>query len=866
MNDLTGGFDAVVQVRVPIVEGLLAGLHRNGGHAERSPHLLHSFTAEVGSVDLPAEPVEMVSWSRSFDFADGGFQARADSLEVLPPGVLEAVEEAERELRRVRNEGVRGRAQVQVSTPRVSFPDGSTSKVTATFQVRARFLPDAGSAPFPERVHGELRATFLLAVTTAQGGGTLLELTPSDDDGEIVFAPAKGSGTSPDAAEQVAVEIRYALRNRFGAMTLELGGDFPFSGFKSLGGGTDAVVALPVTLAGSPPPSGPAGVDTAFLAFSDHFGIAVARELLDAQLQPMLDGLEEAELEFSLQFVISWATYTVSLSSAELDWQNGELELTVEGSAVTGSIFPNYDFTVVQRLTLVLDPATQEITLVALGDPTITGLPGFAVDTARGAIVEARDAAIADAQSQVDDALGQVSLADAMEGLDGAPATRYTSIEITPEGVVLHGAVEESLLPGAVVHFVESGDGSEFNALGTWAPGGWIERYLWSWKEAGFAQNPWGGVTHTWTDEHGFVLPAPAGDQNVLSVCLYVEGSRTRRDGSVEQVLAGDVCRVSAPSWIVATMPPWWDLFLPIWEIEMGPDDGLEEGMQGHVNGLANAVPRTTLGANSVVHFAGDESARPLEALGRALDGLGSRPEVPMAVYLVLPRGALADRRSAVEERLGTLRRDLGVHLAVTEDYEGSWSRAFGWEKGAATFVMNARGEFVGRQAGPPEGSFLAELERRLLPGRPLRHRQLRLAVPEGECPPDVGFRYLDGRRSGLRRLRGKPVLLSFWKSWSAPCLRELQRLQRVCDQVGPEAPTVVAVNGGEDAAVVERTAAELGLTVSVAVDPGRRIARRFGIQCWPTNVSIGEDGRVRTAHFGVGRSRAPRSGEEARD
>ena len=61
--------------------------------------------------------------------------------------------------------------------------------------------------------------------------------------------------------------------------------------------------------------------------------------------------------------------------------------------------------------------------------------------------------------------------------------------------------------------------------------------------------------------------------------------------------------------------------------------------------------------------------------------------------------------------------------------------------------------------------------------GRRGRGGLLRLSVRAGEPAPDV---------PALRRLCGQRALLMFWKSWSRPCLTELQHLQRLHDAPMP--------------------------------------------------------------------------------
>ncbi len=110
-----------------------------------------------------------------------------------------------------------------------------------------------------------------------------------------------------------------------------------------------------------------------------------------------------------------------------------------------------------------------------------------------------------------------------------------------------------------------------------------------------------------------------------------------------------------------------------------------------------------------------------------------------------------------------------------------------------------------------------------------------------------------------LCRLRGRPVWL-VWKSWSTPCVRELRRLEELRQTSEGEAPVILAVHSGEDRESLPGVVEELGLEPTVVPDPDGRIARSYGVPCWPTTVFIDEDGNVSGAHYGA----VPRSSKAA--
>jgi len=128
----------------------------------------------------------------------------------------------------------------------------------------------------------------------------------------------------------------------------------------------------------------------------------------------------------------------------------------------------------------------------------------------------------------------------------------------------------------------------------------------------------------------------------------------------------------------------------------------------------------------------------------------------------------------------------------------------------------------------------------------------LRLAVSSGDRAPEVAFRDDRGQRMALHRLRGRPVLLNFWQSWSAPCLKELRRLQALQEHRRAETPVVVALHGGKSGTALDEVRRQLGLSFTLVQDPEHQVARRYGVRCWPTTILIDADGQVEHVQLGV--------------
>jgi peroxiredoxin len=230
-------------------------------------------------------------------------------------------------------------------------------------------------------------------------------------------------------------------------------------------------------------------------------------------------------------------------------------------------------------------------------------------------------------------------------------------------------------------------------------------------------------------------------------------------------------------------------------------------------------------------------------------------------LIVVLPSGTFAGRRREVEAKLGSLGKEFNAHLVLTEDYTGSWQRAFDAKKMPSTYLMNSKGAFVWKEEGAFNAdAFVAALDKYLPKGRVVRSRRLNLAVQPGERPPRALFADDFGQRLALRKLRGHPVLLNFWQSWSAPCIRELERLQTLYEKGEKNAPTIVAVNcdANGDALAEFRRKHKIGFVL--VHDANGSIARSFGVNCWPTTLSIDPDGFVNGIQLGTLHDHGPES------
>ena len=121
-----------------------------------------------------------------------------------------------------------------------------------------------------------------------------------------------------------------------------------------------------------------------------------------------------------------------------------------------------------------------------------------------------------------------------------------------------------------------------------------------------------------------------------------------------------------------------------------------------------------------------------------------------------------------------------------------------------------------------------------------------------GSNAPDVRLEYLDGGVQQLAEVAGAgtPVVLNFWSSTCAPCLKEMPAFEQVRDTYAEELTIVgVDVTDTEEAGreMVERT----GVRYRNARDPRAEIFAVFGGIALPRTVLIDGDGVVRATHNG---------------
>jgi thiol-disulfide isomerase/thioredoxin len=113
---------------------------------------------------------------------------------------------------------------------------------------------------------------------------------------------------------------------------------------------------------------------------------------------------------------------------------------------------------------------------------------------------------------------------------------------------------------------------------------------------------------------------------------------------------------------------------------------------------------------------------------------------------------------------------------------------------------------------------------------------------------PLVPMRGPGGKEIDLSAYKGKVVLLNFWATWCAPCIREMPSLDLLQEELGGTSFDVVAVSIDRAGfAKIGPFLERLRVTrLRIYLDRASKLYRRFGVRAMPTTFLIDHKGRVR--------------------
>ena len=112
---------------------------------------------------------------------------------------------------------------------------------------------------------------------------------------------------------------------------------------------------------------------------------------------------------------------------------------------------------------------------------------------------------------------------------------------------------------------------------------------------------------------------------------------------------------------------------------------------------------------------------------------------------------------------------------------------------------------------------------------------------------PPVSISTIDGRSFDAAAVEGRPVLVTFWSTTCAVCLREMPDLESLHRRLSPRGFEIIAVSMPWDPPdEVVRLAQARGLPYPVALDVDGAVGRAFGdVSSTPTHFLVGPGGEI---------------------
>lgn len=113
--------------------------------------------------------------------------------------------------------------------------------------------------------------------------------------------------------------------------------------------------------------------------------------------------------------------------------------------------------------------------------------------------------------------------------------------------------------------------------------------------------------------------------------------------------------------------------------------------------------------------------------------------------------------------------------------------------------------------------------------------------------PPAPDFTLPDtrGKSVSLRDFRGQYILINFWATWCAPCIKEMPEIEAAYRMLKDKGFIVLAINAGERKSKVRAFIDLRDLTFPVLLDRHWKIAERYNIIGLPVSFFIGPQGKI---------------------
>ena len=122
-------------------------------------------------------------------------------------------------------------------------------------------------------------------------------------------------------------------------------------------------------------------------------------------------------------------------------------------------------------------------------------------------------------------------------------------------------------------------------------------------------------------------------------------------------------------------------------------------------------------------------------------------------------------------------------------------------------------------------------------------------SVKAGEkVPPEAAFERFAGGQGRFTDYAGKPLVVNFWQTTCAPCLKEMPAFERVHQALGAKVQ-FLGIDVNDTLSSGKDYARKVGVTYDLVRDPRAELLSALGGVVLPTTVLVGADGTVLLVH-----------------
>jgi hypothetical protein len=239
---------------------------------------------------------------------------------------------------------------------------------------------------------------------------------------------------------------------------------------------------------------------------------------------------------------------------------------------------------------------------------------------------------------------------------------------------------------------------------------------------------------------------------------------------------------------------------------------------------------------NLLIHFADAKTATKLGLLVAALEK-SEKNDAATAVLAVVPPGLLAASNFV-------------QGVTYSEDSDSAWQKVLGLRsiKPPFTAIVSPASKIVWEAEGLPDSKkLIALLSEHLTPIPAVQISTSRLNARIGQPAPNFVFEFAPGNQMPLSKLRGRPVVIVFWKISSRPSIEAV----RAAETKSGNSSIFLAINDGDPEESARAAAAENAFSEAFVADPQQVISAAYGVDLWPTFISINAGGIITAIRFG---------------